>query len=200
MASTSSSASVTETKINTETPGTSTLAAASTPTATTTAASASTTSALSANIAKRGNRSYYYAHTGKYGKGGDPQCKGGKPKKLATEAAPKVAEPIKNVVISKYMWYDGKKVTVIVDWPEEFDSLDDSQVEIICTGSNLGEPSGHLGVQLSIYGGKHPYVLRMDDLLHPIASASFKVKAEPRHIVVKLKKAEVQSWYALKKD
>jgi hypothetical protein len=96
------------------------------------------------------------------------------------------------------MWYDGKKVTVIVDWPAEFDSLDDSQIELICTGS--GDPIGHLGVQLSVHGGKHTHVLRMDDLLHPIASASFKLKAKTRHIVVKMKKAEVQSWYALKKD
>jgi len=69
------------------------------------ASAATATSALQANIAKRGKQSYYYAHTGKYGKGGDPRCKGGKPQKLATKAVPKTTEPAKKkIVISKYMW------------------------------------------------------------------------------------------------
>ena len=95
--------------------------------------------------------------------------------------------------------YDGKKtVTVIVDWPTDFDTLDKSQIELECT--ETGDSSELLGVLLSAHRGDCTHVLQVTDLLYPIASASFKIKTETRHIVVKLKKAEVKSWYSLRKE
>ena len=92
-------------------------------------------------------------------------------------------------------------MTIIVDWPKEFDTLDEKQLALECiqTTEPAKDPAEYLGVQLSVTGAD-THVLRVNDLLHPIASASFKIKAGPRHIVLKLKKAEVKSWYSLKKD
>ena len=88
-----------------------------------------------------------------------------------------------------------------MDWPKDFDTLDESQLTLECiqTSDPEKDPVEHLGVQLSV-SGADTHVLQVNDLLNPIASASFKIKAAPRHIVLKLKKAEVKSWYSLKKD
>merc|ERR1711862_192263 len=96
--------------------------------------------------------------------------------------------------------YDGTKtVTIIVDWPTDFNALDESQIKLECIQDAEKDTKEYLGAELSVCGEK-THVLQVTDLLHPIVSASFKIKAEPKHIVVKLKKAEVKSWYSLRKE
>ena len=92
-------------------------------------------------------------------------------------------------------------MTIIVDWPKEFDTLVETQLTLECiqTSDPAKDPAEYLGVQLSVTS-ENTHVLRVNDLLHPIVSASFKIKAGPRHIVLKLRKADVKSWYSLKKD